>query len=300
MARLHYNGVKGALSGSHTNSVTTITLAAALTHSGGTNVPTVASPDYIPLSIHDSSGVLSEVVWLTAYTAGATTGTIARGKEGTTGVSHSSGDKVQDAMLVADLRKPLDPIVLNATYGDHFTGSDIDTGKWSRAGSYVNADETAADSWLTVDPGRAAGSYYYQTAPAGDWTLVAKFAAFHDAAAMFGLIAVDNSGNGVGGGLYNNSPNGLMVGNVAAGAYNSSGFQTGFGPYGTTGMSGVPLWIKLVKSGTGWRTASSLNGEVWSPLSASHTNSTTITRIGFGPFFGSGIRAFQLDFFDVQ
>jgi hypothetical protein len=92
MARLRYNGLRAELAGSGlTNSATAITFAAALTHSGGTNVPTITGSDYIPLAILDSDGRLVEVVYLTAYTAAATTGTISRGQESTTGVSHGSG-----------------------------------------------------------------------------------------------------------------------------------------------------------------------------------------------------------------
>lgn len=104
MARLRYNGLSATLSGSHSNSTTTITFAAALTHSAGTNVPTITGSDYLPLAILDSSGHLSEVVYLTAYTAAATTGTISRGQEGTAGVSHASGDKVVQPVLAADVQ----------------------------------------------------------------------------------------------------------------------------------------------------------------------------------------------------
>lgn len=103
MARLRYNGLRAALGASLTNSATSVTFAAALTHSNGTNVPTLAGIDYIPLAILDSSGHLSEIVHLTAYTAGATTGTIRRGQEGTAGVTHASGDAVIQGALVADI-----------------------------------------------------------------------------------------------------------------------------------------------------------------------------------------------------
>lgn len=102
MARLRYNGLSTTLGGSLTSGATSVTFAAALTHSGGTAVPTISGSDYIPLSILDSTGKLSEVVWLTAYTSGATTGTITRGQEGTTGVAHSSGDKVAHGPTVLD------------------------------------------------------------------------------------------------------------------------------------------------------------------------------------------------------
>lgn len=103
MARLRYNGLRTTLGASLTNSATSVTFAAALTHSNGTAVPTLAGSDYIPLTILDASGRESEIVYLTAYTSGATTGTIARGKEGTTGVAHSSGDVIGCATLAADV-----------------------------------------------------------------------------------------------------------------------------------------------------------------------------------------------------
>lgn len=112
MSRLRYNGlatgsagstVSLALGASLTNSATSITFNAALTHSNGTAVPTITSPDYIPLCILDTNGHVLEIVWLTAYTAAATTGTITRGKEGTTGVAHSSGDKIAHGPTVTDV-----------------------------------------------------------------------------------------------------------------------------------------------------------------------------------------------------
>lgn len=112
MSRLRYNGLAtgsaGALTaldlgGSLTNSATSVTFNAALTYNNGTAVPTIVSPDYIPLTIRDAAGNVSEIVYLTAYTAAATTGTITRGEEGTTGVAHSSGDKIVHAPTTADV-----------------------------------------------------------------------------------------------------------------------------------------------------------------------------------------------------
>lgn len=112
MTRLHYNALKTGAAGagvplslgaSLTSSATSVTFNAALTYNNGTAVPTISGSDYIPLAILDASGQLSEVVWLTAYTSGATTGTITRGKEGTTGVAHSSGDKVVHGPTVTDI-----------------------------------------------------------------------------------------------------------------------------------------------------------------------------------------------------
>lgn len=143
MARLRYNGLSGALGGSGlTSSATSITFAAALTHSNGTNVPTIVAPDYIPVSILDGTGHLSEVVWLTAYTAGATTGTGTRGKDGTTGVSHSSGDKLVQGPLVADPGgwSPFIDDALGSTAGFKTALS----GTWSIVGGVLNQSSTAA------------------------------------------------------------------------------------------------------------------------------------------------------------
>lgn len=103
MARLRYNGLTTTLGASLTNSATSVTFAAGLTHSSGVAVPTISGGDYIPLTILDSAGAVSEVVHLTAYTSGATTGTIARGKESTSGAAHASGDKVVQAPTTADV-----------------------------------------------------------------------------------------------------------------------------------------------------------------------------------------------------
>jgi len=104
MARLRYNGLTAALGASLTSSATSVTFAAALTHSNGVAVPTLSGGDYIPLTILDSSGNVSEIVYLTAYTSGGTTGTITRACETTvTGVAHSSGDKVVHGATVADI-----------------------------------------------------------------------------------------------------------------------------------------------------------------------------------------------------
>lgn len=116
MTRLRYNGLATGsagslsdltLSGSHTNSTTTLTFNAALTHSNGTAVSTITGSDYFMLSILDSAGHVAEIVKVTAYTSGGTTATVTRGEEGTSGVSHSSGAKVVHAPTNQDMA-PLD------------------------------------------------------------------------------------------------------------------------------------------------------------------------------------------------
>lgn len=107
MARLKYNGLSTTLGAAlASGSTTAITFAAPLTHSGGTAVPTIGAGDYIPFSILDASGMLAEIVYLTAYTTGQTTGTVTRGQEGTTGAARASGGVLLNALTVQDISDP--------------------------------------------------------------------------------------------------------------------------------------------------------------------------------------------------
>lgn len=199
----------------------------------------------------------------------------------------------------------LDPATLHATYGDHFTGASLDA-KWSRAGSYVVGDESyqkGGGTWLQT-AFRAAGSYYYQAAPAGDFALVMKATLFNiTSSTMFGLMIVDGSGNGIGGGWYNGNPDAALMGTLSGGSYNSSASASvgGSAPKGSLMNQGVLTWYKLAKSGTTYTLNVSVNGYTWSP-SASLTSSFTVARIGFGTFFGGALGAggLSVDFFDVQ
>lgn len=118
MARLAYNGVFTTLVGL---SGTTITLAGPLTHSGGVNVPTISGGNYIPLSITSPTGELLEIVHLTAYTAGATTGTVIRGREGTTAAGRAAGSLVVAAPTVDDFAG--NPIALPTTQANIVSSS---------------------------------------------------------------------------------------------------------------------------------------------------------------------------------
>lgn len=89
MSRLRYNNLQGTLGAALTNSGTAIVFAAALTSNGGVAVPTIVAPDFSSLTLEPGTANF-EVVSLTAYTSGATTGTVTRGVEGTA-VAHASG-----------------------------------------------------------------------------------------------------------------------------------------------------------------------------------------------------------------
>lgn len=59
------------------------------TFSSAPGFPTIASPDYAVITV-DPDTSAEEIVYLTAFTAGATTGTFTRAQEGTSGAAHSS------------------------------------------------------------------------------------------------------------------------------------------------------------------------------------------------------------------
>jgi hypothetical protein len=89
MARLRYDNAVGTLGGSLTAGATSITFASA------PSFATLTGSDYIPLVLDPASGIAPntnyEVVHLTAFTAGATTGTIARGQDGSSAQTHANG-----------------------------------------------------------------------------------------------------------------------------------------------------------------------------------------------------------------
>lgn len=89
--RLRHNLVQTTLAAGIDDNDVSITLAGAL-QEGGVDIPTIAAPDYLPVTL---GGV--EIVWITAYTTGTTTATIEREPAGedTDAVSHSAGAAVQ-------------------------------------------------------------------------------------------------------------------------------------------------------------------------------------------------------------
>lgn len=126
MARLHYNGLLNSLGGAGlTNVATAVTFTAALTHSGGTAVPTIGGGDIIPLSILGADNKLAEIVHLTAYVSGATTGTILRGQEGTAGVAHGVGAFVVHAPTAEDWN-PVNVVSTFDAKGDLLAGTGND------------------------------------------------------------------------------------------------------------------------------------------------------------------------------
>lgn len=96
MSVLRFNSVHTTLAVALDADDTTISLEAAL-QEGGTNVPTLSGGDVILLGIED------EIVALTAYTAGATTGTITRGHGDTLPAAHDAGVTVGNVITKGDV-----------------------------------------------------------------------------------------------------------------------------------------------------------------------------------------------------
>lgn len=194
--------------------------------------------------------------------------------------------------------------LVSATYGDTFEATSLDA-KWTRVG-YLAADETyrSRDGSMMTVVARAAGNYYYQAAPAGDFEVIYAGHAAISGTSMFGVMVMDATGKGVGGGYYNSSPNGPLMGNLVAGAY-TSGFlnaATTGSVSGTVAFDNVTkFWIRLKKTGTGYQLATSTTGETWNPLSGTFTPAAFApARIAFGVWQGSAITSFSIDVFDVR
>ena len=92
MARIPYNNQFGALATVGTD-VTNSTSATLINFAVAPNFATLTGSDYIPL-VFDAGKAGMEIVWLTAFAAGATSGTVTRQAEDATrypAATHASG-----------------------------------------------------------------------------------------------------------------------------------------------------------------------------------------------------------------
>ncbi len=122
ISRRRHNLLTNALGATLTTGSTSITFASAL-QEGGSNISTIGTDEYLPLTIEN------EIVYLTAYTAGATGGTIQRGKENTVdpGVSHPNGTVIRNAPTTHDFPQALGGIIIGSGTGasvELATGAD--------------------------------------------------------------------------------------------------------------------------------------------------------------------------------
>jgi hypothetical protein len=75
---------------------------------------TLVSPDYYVLVLEPNTANY-EIVWLTVYTAGSPNGSILRGQEGTSPVTHAAGVSWEHGPTAQDFAAPT-PTVVNGTY----------------------------------------------------------------------------------------------------------------------------------------------------------------------------------------
>ena len=150
--RLRLNNQLGTLGGSGlTSGGGTITFAVA------PGFVTLANNAYYPISVDEGTSSF-EVVYLTAYTAGATTGTILRGQEGTTGVSHSAGANWAHAYTVADF--PIPPYFwVIEEYGARVDGLVVQDGAMSSSSDPTWLTCATSAPFLPSDVGKVVNIY---------------------------------------------------------------------------------------------------------------------------------------------
>jgi hypothetical protein len=111
MSRLRFNNVFGTAAGNP------ITLTGAGTTAIWTTAPafpTIAAPDYAAVVV-EADTANEEIVYVTAYTAAATTGTVTRAQEGTSSIAHTA-TAWQHGPTVFDFKSPLSRNLTRANY----------------------------------------------------------------------------------------------------------------------------------------------------------------------------------------
>lgn len=118
----------------------------------------------LPLTIHDPSTNLFEVVWVTAHTGTSTTITVVRAREGTTARAWPSGSAVICAPTVRDglIVSTLAGLPTDAHTGMRAMVSDkgdvrqrLNSGVWGAAAGVALADEVGPQSGGTFPPASA-------------------------------------------------------------------------------------------------------------------------------------------------
>ena len=103
--RMRFDGLEVRLSSPINEYQQQIFFDIPLTHSGGISVPDVpdvTGDEYVPLALLDSNNRLLEIIHLTGYAEGATTGTVTRGQEGTAARPHIQGVSIVHAATIQD------------------------------------------------------------------------------------------------------------------------------------------------------------------------------------------------------
>jgi len=315
MARKRYDGLKALLGGSGlTASATSVTFAAPLTYLGSAAVavPTLGANDYVPLGILDVNGICCEVVWLTAYTSGGTTGTISRNVEGSTGITHNAGDAVVCAGSARDLAyagprydNPDDPLWLPANALDLEFDEDDTSGTLPSGWSWVNQgtstylqkfgaalvtpQTSSPDNWRLLTRALPAGS---------TWEAVAKmpFVANPTSWTRYAMVLRDSTNNKftafgrAGGG-------GWVTGETFINDWNS---VTSFSGGESHILTGDPNYLKIKKNASTWDFLCSTDGISWYPFLTGKTAFSTYDQIGFGFHTNTATQGQAIHWFRVR
>lgn len=297
MTRRRFNGLTAALGASLDAVATTATLAAALTHSDGTAVPTISGGDYLPLTLLNPDGSYAELVYVTAYTSGSTTiTTMIRGAEDSLAQTHANGAIIRHAPTRLDV--PRDPIyapLASQLVIDEFNDSAVDAA-WldcDPAGAPSNKRTYTEDGdamSVFLDAGDSAGSMRGRVRPMSAFGgAMATGDAFITRLSEFPLANTQLSGLML-------STAGTVAGNqLVASIYNSSsllnfGYTTltsfasgSLTAIGSLGISVPSVWVRLVFLGANtWRIDMSIDGISWVKSASTISWAFTPTHVGLG------------------
>jgi hypothetical protein len=100
--RLRYDGVETYLANPLVAGSNLITFTSPLMRDGGLPVETLNADEYLVLTILDENYVLDEILYLTDYKQGETTGYVDRAMEGTRSENHAANSKVVHAPTALD------------------------------------------------------------------------------------------------------------------------------------------------------------------------------------------------------
>lgn len=275
-----------------TSTGTTITFPSAL-QQYGVNIPTLANGNWIMLTLSPvgGSGSVSqpERVMLTAYTAGATTGTITRAQEGSTAVAHSSGEPFccaassNDLAPLANIDTPLSlgSGVLGFDYEFNASSSSLPSGwSWINQGTATYQENYGAG--LLVGTTQSGENYRgvvesFAGAPS-TWTLTAKmdFAIGNTQSSGGGLMLRESSS----GKFYIFGMNYFL--DVQLNHWASTTSVTGTDV--TTNVAMTPSYFRVIKhSATSFDFLYSTQGTAWTTAIGAYNASYCVPdQIGFG------------------
>lgn len=207
---------------------------------------------------------------------------------------------------------PLRPSSFAGTYDDDFTAASLDA-KWTRQG-LVSGDhtyQTGGGSWMTMDiPAGTTGSIarliHQSWSSTTNATITCRIIHHQIGSAypMFGPFFTDNSGNGIGVTLYNNTT-GIIISTLSGWIYSSGALSVVYNiPNYNLLTPPTGLWMKLRKASTTYYACFSVDGIQWGP-EVSVVNATAMTKVGLGLFLRAGGGSdygakMHFDFFKVE